>query len=63
MVELYSGFSCRTYDPSGCLTTSIAWNAARERFIIDSSMAVVRGRDSVPDARMSSSMRMGLPDE
>ena len=62
-VELYSGFNCITYVPSGKITISNALNAVFVFFIIVSSNSKVFVLDSVPDALIMSSILKGLPAE
>ena len=62
-VELYSGFNCITYVPSGKITISNALNAVFVFFIIVSSKSNVFVLDSVPEALTMSSILSGLPAE
>ena len=62
-VELYSGFNCITYDPSGKVVISNALNAVFVFFIIVPSKSNVFVLDSVPDALIISSILSGRPAE
>ena len=62
-VELYSGFNCITYVPSGSVVISSALNAVFVFFIIPFSKSSVFVLDSVPDALMMSSILNGRPAE
>ena len=62
-VELYSGFNCITYDPSGSVVTSSALNDVFVFFIIEFSNSSVFVLDSVPEALINSSIFNGLPAE